>query len=134
MKIHKGDKVQVMAGKDKGKISEVLKVFIKKGLVLVEGVNMVKKHVKPGASSKEGGIVTFEKPINVSNVMYYSDKHKRPVRIGYKLVEGKKFRAIKPFGDVLDSKTKVKVATKDAKSSKTESSNKKSLKKKIEKK
>lgn len=132
MKIHKGDKVQVITGKDKGKIAEVLRVFIKKGLILVEGINLIKKHVKPGAISKEGGIVTFEKPIDVSNVMYYSEKLKRPVRLGYKLIDGKKVRYIKPSGDIVDSK--VKSTPKVEKVTKSESADKKSLKKKAEKK
>lgn len=125
MKINKGDKVQVMAGKDKGKIAEVLKVFIKDNTVLVEGVNLVKKHVKPNAQNKEGGLVSFEKPINVSNVMYYSEEDKRPVRLGYKVVEGKKVRVMKKLDRVIGSK---------AKKAKSSAADKSSLKKKAEKK
>ena len=69
MHVHKGQKVKVITGKDKGKVGVVLKAFPKVQKVLVEGVNVVKKHVKPGKVSKEGGIVKFEKPIHVSNVM-----------------------------------------------------------------
>jgi large subunit ribosomal protein L24 len=101
-KIKKNDKVKVIAGKDKGKIATVLKVLKDRDLVLVEGVNMVKKHVKPGSVSKEGGIVSIEKPIHVSNVMYYSEKAGRPVRVGFKVTDGKKFRICKKTGEILD--------------------------------
>lgn len=102
MKIRKGDKVKVITGKDKGKIGPVLRVFIKDRKVLVEGVNIAKKHVKPGAVSKEGGIVSIERPIAVSNVMFYNEKLKRPVRVGYKVVDGKKKRVCKKSGEILD--------------------------------
>lgn len=136
MKIHKGDKVQVIAGKDKGKIATVLKAMITEAKVVVEGVNIVKRHIKPNAVSKEGGIVSIEKPIDVSNVMFYSDKLKRPVRVGFKMIDGKKVRIAKPSGEVLDSGVKAsKEETKTAKKSTTKASDdKKSLKKKVEKK
>ncbi len=101
MKIKKGDKVKVISGKDKGKVSVVLKVLKVKNKVVVEGVNVAKKHVKPGAVSKEGGIIRIEKPIDVSNVMYYDEKAKKTVRIGYKLIDGKKKRINKKSGEVL---------------------------------
>lgn len=136
MKIHKGDKVQVIAGKDKGKIATVLKAMITEGKVVVEGINLVKRHIKPNAVSKEGGIVSIEKPIDVSNVMFYSDKLKRPVRVGFKTIDGKKVRIAKPSGEVLDSGVKAsKEDTKATKKSTTKASDdKKSLKKKVEKK
>ena len=104
MKIIKGDKVQVIAGKDKGKIAQVLKVFTKDNTVLLEGINLVKKHIKPNQTSKEGGLVSFEKPINVSNVMFYSEEDKRPVRLGYTKVEGKKVRVMKKLNKIIESK------------------------------
>jgi large subunit ribosomal protein L24 len=104
MKIKKGDKVKVISGKDKGKIATVLKVLTERNKVVVEGVGIVKKHVKPGTISKEGGIVSIEKPIDVSNVMYYDEKSKKAIRIGYKLIEGKKYRISKKTGDILDKK------------------------------
>ena len=104
MKIHKDDVVVVLAGKDKGKKGKVLAVNSQKGKVLVEGVNKVKRHVKPGAVTKEGGIITVEKPIDVSNVMYFDDKLSRPVRIGYKVIDDKKYRINKKTGDVIDIK------------------------------
>lgn len=78
MKIHKGNKVKVIAGKDKGKVGTVIKAFPKLSMVLVEGVNLVKKHVKPGSVSKEGGLVKFEKPVHVSNVKL--EKETAPVK------------------------------------------------------
>lgn len=68
MNIHKDDKVKIMTGKDKGKTGKVLKAYPKVSKILVEGVNIVKRHVKPGTLSKEGGIVNIERPISVSNV------------------------------------------------------------------
>ncbi|MFC1621939.1 50S ribosomal protein L24 [Patescibacteria group bacterium] len=101
MKIRKKDTVQVISGKHKGKKGVVLKVFPEKGRVLVEGINLVKKHVKPGAVSKEGGIITKELPINVSNVMYFDSKSNKPVKLGSKIIDGKKYRVNKKSGEVL---------------------------------
>jgi len=102
MKMKKNDRVIVISGKDKGKQGPVLKVFKHKNKVLVEGVNKVKKHVKPDTVSKEGGIVSIEKPIHISNVMYYSEKENRPVRLGYKFIKGKKHRISKKSGKSVD--------------------------------
>ncbi|MBR3396975.1 MAG: 50S ribosomal protein L24 [Lachnospiraceae bacterium] len=100
VKIKKGDTVKVIAGKDKDKEGKVLSVDQKKNRVLVEGVNMVKKHEKPSGRNQQGGIITREAPIDLSNVMYlYKGK---PTRIGYKVEDGKKVRIAKSTGDVLD--------------------------------
>ncbi len=104
MKIRKGDKVKVISGKDRGKIATVLKALKDRKQIVVEGVNLVKKHVKPGAVSKEGGIITVEKPIDVSNVMYFEEKIGKTTRIGYKLVEGRKYRVSKKTGEIIDKK------------------------------
>jgi len=101
MKIHKGDKVKVITGKDKGKEGKVLAVYQLKNKVLVEGVNKVKKHVKPGTVSKEGGIVVIEKPIDSSNVMYIDSNSGNPVRVGFKIVEGQKYRINKKSGEII---------------------------------
>lgn len=92
-----------MIGKDKGKIGPVLKVLLEKNKVIVEGVNIVSKHVKPGAVSKEGGIIKKEAPIHVSNVMYFDGK--QVTRIGLKVVDGKKVRISKKTGKPIE-KTK----------------------------
>lgn len=104
MKIKKGDKVKIILGKDSGKVATVLKVLNESGKIVVEGVGIVKKHVKPGAVSKEGGIISIEKPIDVSNVMYFDEKINKPVRIGYKLIKGKKYRYSKKSGEIIDKK------------------------------
>lgn len=104
MKIKKGDKVKVISGKDRGKISSVLKVLKSDNKIVVEGVNIVKKHLKPGKVSKEGGIISIEKPVSVSSVMYYEEKSKGVTRIGYKYIDGKKYRVSKKSGEVLDKK------------------------------
>lgn len=104
MKIKKNDKVQIIAGKDKGKEGKVLKVYAKENKVIVEGVNMVKKHTKANPQGGQGSIQTMEAPIDASNVMYlYKGK---PARIGYtvEVVDGKnvKKRIAKPSGDLID--------------------------------
>lgn len=100
LKIKKGDTVKVIAGKDKGKEGKVLAVNATKGTVLVEGVNMIKKHEKPNNSNAEGGIVSQEGPINISNVMYV---HKgQATRVGFKFVDGKKVRYAKSNEEVID--------------------------------
>lgn len=101
MKIKKNDKVKVIAGKEKGKEGKVLVVDRANNKVIVEGVNMVKKHVKPGAQNPQGGIITKEAPIDASNVMYvYQGK---PTRIGYSIAkDGTKQRVAKATGEVID--------------------------------
>lgn len=103
MKIRLNDKVKIIAGKDKGKIGKVLKVYLATDRILVEGVNIVKKHVKAGnTANKEGGIVSIEKPIHVSNAMYYDEKSDAPVRIGFKITGNKKLRISRKTGDLLN--------------------------------
>ena len=100
MKIKKGDTVKVIAGKDKGKEGKVTAVKAKKGKVTVEGVNMHTKHTKPSAQNQNGGIVTQEGPINVSNVMLVVKG--QVTRVGFKVEDGKKVRIAKKTGDVID--------------------------------
>ncbi|AKK10363.1 50S ribosomal protein L24 [Corynebacterium uterequi] len=101
MKVHKGDMVQVIAGKDKGAQGKVIKAFPKQEKVLVEGVNRVKKHVADSSQERgasTGGIVTQEAPIHVSNVMVL-DSDGNPTRVGYRFDEnGKKVRISKRNG------------------------------------
>lgn len=98
-----GDLVMVIAGKDKGKKGRILKAFPKKQRVLVEGVNLIKKHVRPSPDNPQGGIITKEAPIHVSNVMPIDPKTGQPTRVGYKILEnGKKVRIAKKSGAVLD--------------------------------
>ncbi|MHA1550063.1 MAG: 50S ribosomal protein L24 [Alphaproteobacteria bacterium] len=101
MKIIKGDTVIVLVGKDKGKEGKVLEVMPTKRLVLVEGVNQVKKHQK-ATQTTAPGIVTKTKPIDLSNVALKDPKDGKPSRIGYKaLKDGKKVRFSKRSGEVI---------------------------------
>ena len=90
MHVKKGDKVKVISGKDKGQVGTILEAYPKKDRVLVEGVNMIKKHSKPSNDNPQGGIITKEAPIHVSNVMPLDPKTGEPTRVGYKMVDNKK--------------------------------------------
>jgi large subunit ribosomal protein L24 len=102
MHVKKGDKVMVISGKDKGKTGVILSALPKKDRVLVEGVNIVKKHSKPSQMNPQGGIISQEAPIHVSNVMPLDPKTGEPTRVGLKEVDGKKVRIAKKSGEVLD--------------------------------
>ncbi|UOQ91422.1 50S ribosomal protein L24 [Halobacillus shinanisalinarum] len=102
MHVKKGDKVMVISGKDKGKQGTILQAFPKKDRVLVEGVNEVKKHAKPSQDNPQGGILSQEAPIHVSNVMPVDPKSGEPTRVGYKVEDGKKVRIAKKSGEALD--------------------------------
>lgn len=102
-KLKKDDTVIVITGKEKGKIAKIQKVDRKNGKVLLENVNIVKRHTKPGPLNPDGGIVEKEMPIDISNVMYYSQKSKKPTRLGIKTLDnGKKARYAKCDGEVID--------------------------------
>ena len=101
MKIKKGDKVIVITGSDKGTVGEVTKVLPDKEKVVVEGVNVRKKALKPSQANPDGGIIEQEMPIHVSNVMAYDSKAKKASKIGYKEVKGKKTRVYKKTGNVV---------------------------------
>jgi len=103
LKIKKGDKVVVITGRDKGRSGEVLRVLRTENRVIVQGVNMVKRHTRPGAG-QPGGIVEKEGAIHVSNVAHVDPKSSKPTRIGYKILEdGRKVRFAKRSGEVLDA-------------------------------
>jgi len=101
-KIKKGDTVKVIAGKDVGAEGKVLAVDTKNGKVLVEGVNIVKKHTKPSMANQDGGIVEKEAYIDASNVMY--SLKGEAVRVGFEVKDGKKVRVAKKNGkrEVID--------------------------------
>jgi large subunit ribosomal protein L24 len=103
-KIKKGDKVIVLAGKDKGKSGEVLKVLRAENRVLVQGVNMVKRHTRPSMGNP-GGIIEKEAPIHVSNVAHQDPKDRsKPTRVGYRTLEdGRKVRFAKRSGELIDA-------------------------------
>ena len=102
MFVKKGDKVKVITGKDKNKEGVVLTAFPKQDRVIVEGVNMIKKHQKPNTGAPQGGIIEKEAAIHVSNVMVIDPSNGEPTRVGYKEVDGKKVRVSKRTGEVLD--------------------------------
>ncbi|HPW55075.1 MAG: 50S ribosomal protein L24 [Thermoanaerobaculaceae bacterium] len=103
-KIKKGDQVQVMVGKDKGKKGKVLRVDRPTGRVVVEHVNMIKRHSKPNpGKGVTGGIVEREAPVSIANVMVISPDTGRPSRIGFKRLEdGRRVRVAKVDGAILD--------------------------------
>ncbi|MCR5310489.1 MAG: 50S ribosomal protein L24 [Lachnospiraceae bacterium] len=100
LKIKKGDTVKVIAGKDNGKEGKVLSVDVKNSKVLVEGINMVTKHMKPSQANQNGGIVEKEAPIDLSNVMLVFKG--KTTRVGFKMDGDKKVRFAKATGDVID--------------------------------
>ncbi|GAA4065049.1 50S ribosomal protein L24 [Amphibacillus indicireducens] len=102
MHVKKGDKVKVLTGKDKGKEGKILAVYPKRDRVLVEGVNIVKKHQKPSQDNPQGGILDQEAPIHVSNVLPIDPKTGEPTRVGYEERDGKKVRIAKKSGEALD--------------------------------
>ncbi|NPA46042.1 MAG: 50S ribosomal protein L24 [Chlorobi bacterium] len=99
-KIKTGDTVQVMSGKDRGKKGKVLKIIRSKDRVIVEGVNIITKRVKPTAENPEGGLVEKEAPVHISNVMLVDPKSGEPTRVGYRFDEnGNKKRYSKKTGE-----------------------------------
>ena len=100
-KIKTGDEVIVLTGKDKGLKGKVLKIIKSKDRVIVEGVNIVKKHVKPSAENPQGGIVEKEAPIHISNVALVDPKSGKPTRVGYEMKDGKKVRVSKKSKEVI---------------------------------
>lgn len=106
MKVIKDDNVTVLSGKYKGSTGKVLKVFTKENRVIVEGVNIIKRHTKPSQKNQQGGIIEKEAPIDVSNVMVICGKCNQPTRVGYKLLEdGSKVRICKnqECGEILSN-------------------------------
>jgi large subunit ribosomal protein L24 len=103
-RIKKDDKVKVLAGKDKGKIGKVIKVNAKKHRILVENINVAKRHLRPTAQNRQGGIVEQEAPLHWSNVMLICNKCLTPSRIKNKrLDDGNKVRVCKKCNEIIDS-------------------------------
>jgi large subunit ribosomal protein L24 len=101
--IKKDDKVKIIAGKDKGKIGKVLRVIRKKNRILVENANIIKRHTRPNAQNKQGGIIETESPIHWSNVMLMCNKCMTPVRIKMqRLEDGKKMRVCRKCNEIMD--------------------------------
>ena len=101
MKIIKGDTVKVITGRYKGTVANVINVLPKKDQVVVEGVNMMKKSLKPTQANPDGGIIEKEAPIHVSNVMAYDSKAKKASRVGYTVEKDEKVRVYKTTGKAI---------------------------------
>ena len=102
-KIKKGDKVVVLTGRDKGRTGEVFQVMPKEERALVRGVNMVKRHQRQ-SMNQEGGIISKEAPIHLSNLAYADPKDGKPTRVGFKVLDdGRKVRFAKRSGDLIDA-------------------------------
>lgn len=103
MKLRKDDPVLVIAGKDRGKQGKVLRALPGEEKLTVEGVNMVKKHIRPRPPAIQGGIVEREAPLPISKVMLLCSKCHRPTRVGFRFLEdGKKVRLCRACGEVID--------------------------------
>ncbi len=102
MTIRKGDKVKVIAGKDKGKESRVLRVYPEKQRLVVEHVNMIKKHQRPTNKAPQGGILEVEGTIHVSNVMLLCPSCSQPTRVGRRREDGTRVRVCKKCGNDID--------------------------------
>ena len=102
MKFKTGDKVRVMRGKDAGKEGQITKVLKSADKVVVEGINMIKKHQKPNNTNPQGGIIDKEAPIHVSNVMLLDPETNKPTSIGSEVKDGNKVRIAKKSGTAID--------------------------------
>ncbi|MDE1548095.1 50S ribosomal protein L24 [Jeotgalibaca caeni] len=102
MHVKTGDRVKVITGKDKGKEGVILKTFPKKDRVIVEGINIAKKHRKASQANVTGGILEEEASIHVSNVMLIDPKTNEPTKVGYKIQDDKKVRVSKKTGEIID--------------------------------
>ncbi len=102
-KVKKGDIVKVIAGNDRGKRGEVMRVFPEKGRIIVKGVNIITKHQRPTARQREGGIIEREGPIHISNVLVICPACDRPTRVGFEILEtGEKMRKCKQCGETFE--------------------------------
>ena len=103
MKIRKNDTVMVISGKDKGKKGKVRFAYPKDGRVLVEGVNLIKRHTRARAQVRQAGVIEREATINVSNVMLLCSRCNHPTRIGFRFLEdGRKVRSCRSCNEVID--------------------------------
>ena len=101
-KIKKGDRVVLLTGRDKGREGEVTRVFPKEERVIVQGLNLVKRHTRPSQADPQGGIRNKEAPIHISNVAFIDPKTGGPTRVGFRIEGDKKVRYAKKSGEVID--------------------------------
>ena len=103
MKVRQGDQVTVIAGKERGKRGRVKRVIPRQDRIVVDGINFIKKHRRPRGDQDRGGIIEFEAPFHVSNVMLICPHCKKPVRVGYEILpEGDKVRTCRACHEMLD--------------------------------
>ena len=100
-KIRKGDRVIVLAGRDKGKTGEVLRMLVSENRAVVQGINMVKRHTRPSQAGA-GGIIEKEASIHLSNLAHIDPKDKKPSRIGFRMENGRKVRFARRSGELID--------------------------------
>lgn len=101
MKIKKGDTVLIISGKDKGRTGKVLKSLLKEDRILVEGMNIKKKHIRPKKQGEKGQIVSVATPLNVSNVKFLCPKCGKVSKVGYKIEKGEKSRICKKCNSII---------------------------------
>ena len=106
MKLKKGDRVKVIAGSYKGSIADIAEVLPKQNKVILDGLNLAKKHLRPNQENPDGGIVDKAMPVDASNVMLYDSKAKSASRVGYKIEKGEKVRYFKKSGAVVKEEKK----------------------------
>ncbi|OPX23341.1 MAG: 50S ribosomal protein L24 [Planctomycetales bacterium 4484_113] len=104
-RIRKGDTVMVLAGKDRGRTGKVIKVLTKKGKVVVENINIARKHQRPTQETPQGSIIDKPMPLDMSNVMVVDKTKNEPTRVGRKQVHGKWMRYAKRSGEIMDSRS-----------------------------
>jgi large subunit ribosomal protein L24 len=103
MKIRKGDNVLIITGKDNGKKGKVRKALPRKKAIIIEGLNLIKRHSRTGGQAKQGGIIEMEAPVDISNVMLICNKCNKPARVGFKLLpDGNKVRICKACKEAMD--------------------------------
>ena len=104
MKLRKNDFVQVAKGKDAGKKGRILRVYPKENRALVEGVNFVKRHTRPGRVDRQGGIISKEMPVAIPRLRYFCMKCHKPTRVGFKFISENKVRYCRKCGEIIESK------------------------------
>jgi len=103
MKLKKGDTIKVISGNDRGKVGKILKVFPETNRIIIEGVNLIKRHTRPTQKNRKGGIIEKEGPIDSSNVIYYDNRSNTMARLGHRiLADGKKVRINKKTGEIIE--------------------------------
>jgi large subunit ribosomal protein L24 len=103
MKLKKGDTIKVISGNDRGKVGRILKVFPETNRIIIEGVNLIKRHTRPTQKNRKGGIIEKEGPVNASNVIFFDTRSNTVARLGHRiLADDKKVRINKKTGEIVE--------------------------------